>query len=80
MKNVGKTDFAVRIGCHAFNRCCLKEVSMDQLAGKESQCCTYRLQANVVHEEQGVLGGLCFGGSSIILGASLSNGCPVILL
>jgi hypothetical protein len=27
MKNVGRTVFGVRIGCHAFKRCCLKAVS-----------------------------------------------------
>lgn len=27
IKNVGKTVLGVRMGCHAFNRCCLKAVS-----------------------------------------------------
>jgi hypothetical protein len=30
MKRVGRTVFGVRIGCHAFRRCCLKAVSADQ--------------------------------------------------
>jgi hypothetical protein len=28
MRSVGRTVFGVRIGCHAFSRCCLKAVSM----------------------------------------------------
>jgi hypothetical protein len=33
MRRVGRTVFGVRIGCHAFSRCCLKAVSM--LNGQE---------------------------------------------
>jgi len=32
MKSVGRTVFGVRMGCHAFRRCCLKAVSATQLA------------------------------------------------
>lgn len=32
MKRVGRTVLGVRIGCHAFRRCCLKAVSENQLA------------------------------------------------
>ena len=28
MRSVGRTVFGVRIGCHAFSRCCLNAVSM----------------------------------------------------
>lgn len=31
MKSVGRTVFGVRMGCHAFRRCCLKAVSTIQL-------------------------------------------------
>lgn len=33
MRSVGRTVFGVRIGCHAFSRCCLNAVSM--LSGEE---------------------------------------------
>jgi hypothetical protein len=35
MKKVGSTDFAVKMGCHAFRRCCLNEVSIR--AGKQRE-------------------------------------------
>jgi hypothetical protein len=31
MKMVGKTALGVKMGCHAFNRCCLNAVSARQL-------------------------------------------------
>jgi hypothetical protein len=44
-KRVGSTVFGVRSGCHAFKRCCLKAVSLNQDDGCQytkisSECCT----------------------------------------
>jgi hypothetical protein len=37
MNRVGRTVFGVRIGCHAFSRCCLKAVSMNWCQMKDEE-------------------------------------------